>query len=213
MLRFQLQLLHLNIFYKIGVYMIFELKDLPYPKDALAPHISEETMHYHHSKHVQAYVDKTNKFKEGTEFAEKPLEEIVKNSSGGLYNNAAQLWNHEFFWPCMSPNGGGTPSGSLADAIDKSFGSFNDFKEKFKTSAAGLFGSGWTWLAKNSDGSLEIVNYSNAGNPLTDQGKSALLGVDVWEHAYYIDYRNARPKYLDAFFEIINWDYVAKNFG
>lgn len=193
--------------------MQFELKNLPYDKSALAPHISEETMHIHHSKHLQGYVDKTNKLKEGTEFADKPLVEIIKKSSGGLYNNAAQLWNHEFFWPCMSPNGGGKPSGALLSSIEKSFGSFDDFKTKFKEAATGLFGSGWTWLTKNEDGSLEIVSYSNAGNPLTDMGKTALLGLDVWEHAYYVDYRNARPKYVDAFYEIINWDHVAKNLG
>lgn len=190
--------------------MIFELKDLPYAKDALAPHISEETMDFHHSKHVQAYVDKTNMLKEGTEFSEKSLEEIVKGSKGGLFNNAAQIWNHEFFWPCLSPNGGGTPKGALLEKINETYESFDKFKEAFKTAATGLFGSGWTWLAQDAENKLEIVSYSNAGNPLAD-GKNALLGVDVWEHAYYIDYRNARPKYIDAFFEIINWEFVGSN--
>lgn len=192
--------------------MAHKLPELPYAKDALAPTISAETLEYHYGKHHQTYVDKLNGMIDGTEFADATLEDIVKKSSGGMFNNAAQVWNHTFYWNCLSPNGGGEPSGALADAITKAFGSFADFKEKFATSAAGNFGSGWTWLVKNSDGSVEIVNTSNAGCPLTE-GKTPLLTVDVWEHAYYIDYRNARPKYLDAIWGIINWDFVEKNFG
>ncbi|ALP54054.1 superoxide dismutase [Candidatus Tenderia electrophaga] len=192
--------------------MAHKLPELPYAKDALAPTISAETLEYHYGKHHQTYVDKLNGMIEGTEFADATLEDIVKKSSGGMFNNAAQVWNHTFYWNCLSPNGGGEPSGALADAITKAFGSFADFKEKFATSAAGNFGSGWTWLVKNSDGSVEIVNTSNAGCPLTE-GKTPLLTVDVWEHAYYIDYRNARPKYLDALWGIINWDFAEKNYG
>ena len=190
--------------------MEFKLKDLPYPKDALAPHISEETMDLHHGKHLQAYVNKTNSIKQGTEFENMELEEIIKKSEGGLFNNAAQLWNHEFFWQCMSPNGGGKPSGEILSALEKDFGSFDKFKEDFSGKAAGLFGSGWAWLVKNDAGKLDIATYSNAGNPVKFGGK-ALLGVDVWEHAYYVDYRNRRPEYLEHFFELINWDFVAKN--
>lgn len=190
--------------------MAFILKDLPYAKNALAPYISEETMDFHHSKHLQAYVNNTNNLIAGTEFENMALEEIIRKSSGPLFNNSAQIWNHEFFWDCMSANSGGTPKGDLLSALELNFGSFNEFKDKFVKSATSLFGSGWTWLVKNSDGKLDIVSYSNAGNPLTEN-KKALLGIDVWEHAYYIDYRNARPKYLEAFFEVINWDNVAKN--
>ncbi|MFA5513217.1 MAG: superoxide dismutase [Candidatus Kapaibacterium sp.] len=188
--------------------MAFILKDLPYPKNALAPYISEETMDFHHSKHLQAYVNNTNNLIAGTEFENMSLEDIVKKSQGGLFNNSAQIWNHEFFWDIMSPNGGGTPSGKILESLESNFGSFNEFKEKFVKAATGLFGSGWAWLVKNSDGKLDIVSYSNAGNPLTE-GKTALLGIDVWEHAYYIDYRNARPKYVEAFFDVINWNTVA----
>ncbi|MBX3044365.1 MAG: superoxide dismutase [Candidatus Kapabacteria bacterium] len=191
--------------------MSFILKELPYAKNALAPYISEETMDFHHSKHLQAYVNNTNNLIAGTEFENMPLEEIITKSSGPLFNNSAQIWNHEFFWDIMTPNGGGTPSGDMLSALEQSFGSFDSFKEKFVKSATGLFGSGWTWLVKNSDGKLDIVSYSNAGNPLTE-GKSALLGIDVWEHAYYIDYRNARPKYVEAFFDVINWNSVASKF-
>lgn len=190
--------------------MAFTLKELPYAKNALAPYISEETMDFHHSKHLQAYVNNTNNLIAGTEFENKPLVEIIKNSSGPLFNNSAQIWNHEFFWDCMTANGGGTPKGNILTAIEKNFESFEGFKDKFIKAATGLFGSGWTWLVKNSEGNLEIVSYSNAGNPLTEN-KTALLGIDVWEHAYYIDYRNARPKYLEAFFEVINWDNIERN--
>ena len=188
--------------------MSFILKDLPYAKNALAPYISEETMDFHHSKHLQAYVNNTNNLIAGTEFENMPLEDIIRKSSGGLFNNSAQIWNHEFFWDIMTPNSEGTPKGAILDSLEQNFGSFGDFKAQFVKAATGLFGSGWTWLVKNADSKLEIVSYSNAGNPLTE-GKTALLGIDVWEHAYYIDYRNARPKYAEAFFDVINWNAVA----
>ncbi|HKJ77061.1 MAG TPA: Fe-Mn family superoxide dismutase [Gammaproteobacteria bacterium] len=192
--------------------MKHELPDLPYPKTALEPHISAETLEYHHGKHHAAYVNKLNDLIPGTEFEEMSLEDIVKKSSGGVFNQAAQVWNHTFYWNCMGPNGGGEPTGAIADAIKQAFGSFDEFKEKFNASGVGNFGSGWTWLVKNSDGSIEIVNTSNAGNPMTD-GKTPLLTADVWEHAYYIDYRNARPKYLENFWNVVNWDFVNQNFG
>ncbi len=191
--------------------MKHQLPELPYPRNALAPHISEETLEYHHGKHHQTYVDKLNGLIPGTEFENASLEEIIRKADGGIFNNGAQVWNHTFFWNCMSPNGGGEPSGALAEAINKAFGSFAEFKEKFNTSGANNFGSGWTWLVKNGDGSVEIVNTSNAGNPLRD-GKTPLLTCDVWEHAYYIDYRNARPKFLEAFWNVVNWEFVAKNY-
>ncbi|HRP01785.1 MAG TPA: superoxide dismutase [Candidatus Kapabacteria bacterium] len=191
--------------------MAFELSPLPYAKNALAPYISEETMDFHHSKHVQAYVNNTNNLIVGTEFEHLSLAEIItKSKSGSLFNNAAQIWNHEFFWKVMTANGGGIPSGNLLSEIESNFGSFQVFKEQFIKSSTSLFGSGWSWLVKNSDNKLEIVSYSNAGNPLND-GKTALLGIDVWEHAYYIDYRNARAKYVEAFFDVINWDFVSSN--
>lgn len=190
--------------------MAHELPPLPYANDALQPHISAETIEFHYGKHHQTYVTNLNNLIKGTEFETASLEDIIKKSSGGLFNNAAQVWNHTFYWNCLSPNGGGEPSGAVADAIGKAFGSFAEFKEKFTTSAVTNFGSGWTWLVKNSDGSVAIVNTSNAGCPMTD-GKTALLTVDVWEHAYYIDYRNARPKYMEAFWNLVNWDFVAKN--
>jgi len=192
--------------------MAFELPPLPYAKNALAPTISEETIDYHYGKHHQTYVTNLNNLVPGTEFENASLEDIVMKSSGGIFNNAAQVWNHTFYWNCLSPNGGGEPSGALADAINKAFGSFAEFKQKFSTSAATNFGSGWTWLVKNEDGSVEIMNTSNAGTPMTS-GKKALLTVDVWEHAYYIDYRNARPKYLESIWGIINWDFVAQNYA
>ncbi len=192
--------------------MAFELPSLPYAKDALAPHISQETLEYHHGKHHQAYVNKINDLVKGTEFEKASLEDIIKKAEGGTFNNGAQVWNHTFYWNCLSPKGGGEPSGALADAINKAFGSFDKFKEKFTATAAGTFGSGWAWLVKNSDGSLEIVSKSNANNPIRD-GKTPILTCDVWEHAYYIDYRNARPKYIEAFWNLVNWDFAAKNFG
>ena len=190
--------------------MAHELPDLPYPKNALEPTISQETLEFHHDKHHQTYVTNLNNLVPGTEFENASLDEIVMKSSGGIFNNAAQIWNHTFYWNCLSPNGGGAPSGDLGSAIAKAFGSFDDFKKAFSTSAATNFGSGWTWLVKNSDGGLEIVNTSNAGNPMTD-GKTPLLTIDVWEHAYYIDFRNARPKYLEEIWKLINWDFVAAN--
>ena len=192
--------------------MAHELPALPYEMNALEPTISRETLEYHYGKHHQTYVTNLNNLIPGTEFENATLEAIVMNSSGGIFNNAAQVWNHTFYWNGLSPNGGGEPTGALADAINAAFGSFDAFKEKFAQSAATNFGSGWTWLVKNGSGTLEIVNTSNAANPMTD-GKTPLLTVDVWEHAYYIDYRNARPKYLAEIWGLINWDFVAGNFG
>jgi len=189
--------------------MKFTLPELPFPKDALKPHISEETLDYHHGKHHAAYVNNLNNLIPGTEFENMALEDIIMKSQGGIFNNAAQIWNHTFFWDSLSPNGGGVPKGVVFNQLTKYFVSFNGFKEKFSTAAATLFGSGWAWLAKNSDGSLEIIQSPNAGNPLT-LGKKPLLTIDVWEHAYYIDYRNARPKFIDHFWELINWENVAK---
>ncbi|MGJ0490363.1 superoxide dismutase [Fe] [Methylobacter sp.] len=191
--------------------MAFELPALPYAKDALAPHISEETLEYHYGKHHQTYVTNLNNLISGTEFEGLSLEEIIVKSSGGIFNNAAQVWNHTFYWNCMTPNGGGQPTGALADAINAAFGSFEKFKEEFTKCAVTTFGSGWAWLAKNADGSLALVSTSNAGCPLTT-GQTPLMTCDVWEHAYYIDYRNARPTYLEHFWSLVNWDFVAKNF-
>ncbi len=193
--------------------MAFELPDLPYAKDALEPHISAETLEYHHGKHHNTYVTKLNGMVPGTEFEGKSLEDIIKSSSGPVFNNAAQIWNHTFYWHCLSPNGGGKPNGALADAINAKWGSFEKFQEEFDNKAVNNFGSSWTWLVKLADGSLDIVNTSNAGTPLTESGMSALLTVDLWEHAYYIDYRNARPKYLEAFWKLANWDFAAENFA
>jgi len=190
--------------------MAFELPQLPYSKDALAPHISVETIEYHYGKHHNAYVTNLNKLTEGTPQANSSLEEIIKSSEGGIFNNAAQVWNHTFYWNCLSPNGGGKPSGDLAAAIDKQFGSFDKFKEEFTAKCATLFGSGWCFLVKSTDGSLVIEQYANAGNPLTN-GKTPVMTCDVWEHAYYVDYRNARPQYIEAFWKLVNWDFVAKN--
>jgi len=192
--------------------MEHKLSELPFAKDALVPHISAETLEYHYGKHHKAYLDNLNKLIPGTEFENSFLEEIVKKASGGIFNNAAQVWNHTFYWNCLSPKGGGEPSGAVASAITKSFGSFAQFKEKFTNAAVTLFGSGWAWLVKNPDDSLAIEATSNAGNPLKD-GKKTLLTCDVWEHAYYIDYRNARAKYVEAFWNIVNWDFANKNFA
>ncbi len=188
------------------------LPPLPYAKDALQPHISAETLEFHYGKHHQAYVTNLNNLIKGTEFENASLEDIIKKSSGGIFNNSAQVWNHTFFWNCMAPNAGGAPSGAVADAINQKWGSFDKFKEEFTKSCVTNFGSGWTWLVKKADGSVDIVNTSNAGTPLTGADKP-LLTCDVWEHAYYIDYRNARPKFVEAFWNIINWDFVAKNFA
>jgi Fe-Mn family superoxide dismutase len=192
--------------------MAHELPALPYEKNALEPVISAETNEYHYGKHHQTYVNNLNNLIPGTEFEAMSLEDIVTKSSGGIFNNAAQVWNHSFYWNCLSPNGGGEPSGALAEAINAKFGSFDAFKEAFSKSAATNFGSGWTWLVKTADGGVDIHNTSNAGNPLTE-GLTPLMTVDVWEHAYYVDYRNARPKYLEAIWGKINWDFVASNFG
>ncbi len=188
--------------------MPHSLPDLPYPKDALQPHISQETLEFHHGKHHRAYVTKLNELIAGTEFENASLEDIIKRSSGPLFNNAAQTWNHTFYWQSMSPKGGGEPKGKVADAIRGGFGSFADFKEKFSKAAEGTFGSGWAWLVRGQGGALEIVSTSNAQNPMTE-GKTPLLTCDVWEHAYYIDYRNARPEYVKAFWNLVNWDFVA----
>lgn len=191
--------------------MEHQLPELPYANNALAPHISAETIEYHYGKHHKTYVDNINRLIQGTEFADLSLEDIIKKApAGGIFNNAAQVWNHTFYWNCLSPKGGGEPSGEIAAAIVKSFGSFKDFQEKFTAAAVGHFGSGWAWLVKNADGSLAIEATSNAGNPLKD-GKKPLLTCDVWEHAYYIDYRNARAKYVEAFWKLVNWDFVAAN--
>jgi len=186
------------------------LPELPYAKDALEPHISAETLEFHYGKHHATYVDKLNGLLPGSEFETASLEEIIQKASGGIFNNGAQVWNHTFYWNCLSPNGGGAPEGDLAGAIDEAFGSFDAFKEAFTNSAINNFGSGWTWLVKDASGKLEIVNTSNAANPMTD-GKTPVMTCDVWEHAYYVDYRNARPKYLEAFWNLVNWDFVAQN--
>ncbi|MEL0036060.1 MAG: superoxide dismutase [Fe] [Gammaproteobacteria bacterium] len=192
--------------------MAFELPQLPYAKDALAPHISAETLDYHYGKHHNAYVVNLNNMVADTDMADMSLEEIVMNSDGGIFNNAAQVWNHTFYWNCLSPNGGGTATGAIADAIDSAFGSFAEFKQAYTDACITNFGSGWTWLVKNSEGKLAIVKTSNAGCPLTD-GVTPLLTCDVWEHAYYVDYRNARPAYVDAFWNLVNWDFVNANYA
>jgi Fe-Mn family superoxide dismutase len=193
--------------------MAFELPALPYEKNALEPHISAETLEYHYGKHHATYVTKLNGLVEGTDMASKSLEDIVKNSDGGVFNNAAQIWNHTFYWNSLSPNGGGEPSAALADAINAKWGSFADFKAALNDKAVNNFGSSWTWLVKTADGSLDIVNTSNAATPLTDASLTPLLTVDLWEHAYYIDYRNLRPKYLEGFWALVNWDFAAANFA
>ncbi|MBU0782484.1 MAG: superoxide dismutase [Fe] [Gammaproteobacteria bacterium] len=187
------------------------LPELPYAMDALAPHISQETLEYHYGKHHATYVTNLNNLIKGTEFENSSLEEIVKKSTGGVFNNAAQIWNHTFYWNSLSPNGGGEPTGKLAEAINAKFGSFDAFKDAFTKSAIGNFGSSWTWLVKKSDGSVDIANTSNAATPLTTQDKP-LLTCDLWEHAYYIDYRNARPKYLETFWNLVNWSFASSNF-
>ncbi|MEY2867155.1 MAG: hypothetical protein RIQ43_1181 [Pseudomonadota bacterium] len=188
--------------------MAIELPALPYDRTALEPHISAETIDYHYSKHHQTYVTNLNNLIAGTEFESADLETIVRKSQGGLFNNAAQVWNHTFYWNCLKPNGGGAPTGQLAEAIDAAFGSFDAFKAEFTKTAIGTFGSGWAWLVQRADGSLALVSTSNAATPLTGTDKP-LLTCDVWEHAYYVDYRNARPKYVEAFWNLVNWDYVS----
>lgn len=192
--------------------MTIQLPPLPYEMDALAPHISRETLEYHYGKHHKTYVDNLNNLIPNTEFANKTLEEIIMTSSGGVFNNAAQVWNHTFYWNCLAPNAGGTPKGALLDAITKKFGSFEAFKEQFSKTAITTFGSGWGWLVKNKDGSIDLVSTSNAQTPMTS-GQTALLTCDVWEHAYYIDYRNARAKYVESFWNLVNWDFVEKQFS
>ncbi len=192
--------------------MAFELPPLPYAQDALAPYISAETLEYHYGKHHQAYVTNLNKLTEGTDLADKSLEEVIAEADGGLFNNAAQVWNHTFYWSCMSPTGGGAPSGDVAEKINSAFGSYDEFKAKFTTAATTQFGSGWAWLADDGSG-LQIMKTANADLPLKHAAK-AVLTIDVWEHAYYIDYRNARPKYIETFLDhLVNWDFVAANLG
>jgi Fe-Mn family superoxide dismutase len=191
--------------------MKHERPELPYPSNALEPYISQETLSFHHGKHHQAYVNKLNELIVGTEFEDASLKEIVEKASGGIFNNAAQVWNHTFYWNCLAPTGGGAPTGAIADAIAAKWGSFDKFQESLSQSAVTNFGSGWTWLVNNEEGELEIVNTSNAGNPLT-QGKTPILTIDVWEHAYYVDYRNARPQYVDAYWNLVNWKFANDNF-
>ena len=189
--------------------MAIELPPLPYARDALAPHISAETLDFQYGKHHQTYVTNLNNMIKGTEFENLGLDDIVKKASGGMFNNAAQVWNHTFYWNSLSPRGGGEPSGKLADAIKKTFGSFQQFKDQFTQTCVGTFGSGWGWLVQRPDGALGLVSTSNAATPLTGNDR-ALLTCDVWEHAYYIDYRNARPKYLEAFWNLANWEFAAE---
>lgn len=191
---------------------MIQLPELPYSKDALKPHISPETLEYHYGKHHKTYVDNLNGLIKGTDMENMSLEEIIKKATpGSLFNNSAQVWNHTFYWHCLSPKGGGEPKGALGEAINKSFGDFKTFKEKFQDTAIKTFGSGWAWLVKKSDGTLAIESTSNAATPLTDASKKALLTCDVWEHAYYIDYRNSRPNYMTAFWNLVNWEFVEKN--
>lgn len=189
--------------------MPYELPQLPYDMDALQPYISKETLEYHYGKHHAAYVNNLNKLVEGTEFAGASLEDIVKKASGGIFNNGAQVWNHTFYWNCMSPEGNREPAGALLNAIKSDFGSFEEFKDKFSVAAATLFGSGWAWLVKTDAGKLEIVQESNAGNPLT-KGLEPIMTCDVWEHAYYIDKRNRRPAYIDDFWKLVDWETIGK---
>jgi superoxide dismutase, Fe-Mn family len=190
--------------------MAIELPALPYEMDALAPHISKETLEFHYGKHHNSYVTNLNKLIAGTEFSSMNLEDIVCKSSAGMFNNAAQIWNHSFYWNSLSPRGGGAATGDIAGAINETFGSFEGFKEKFSAAATTLFGAGWTWLVRDKNGALAIEQTSNAGCPLTEN-KTPILTCDVWEHAYYIDYRNARPSYVGAFWNLVNWDFANKN--
>ncbi|QUM84378.1 superoxide dismutase [Moritella sp. 28] len=193
--------------------MSITLPALPYAQDALEPHISAETLSFHYGKHHNTYVVKLNGLIEGTPLAEKSLEEIVKSSEGPVFNNAAQVWNHTFYWNSLTPSAKGQPEGALADAINAKFGSFEAFQTAFNDKAVNNFGSSWTWLVKNAEGELEIVNTSNAGTPITEAGVTPLITVDLWEHAYYIDYRNLRPSYLNGFWALANWDFAAANFA
>jgi superoxide dismutase, Fe-Mn family len=190
--------------------MEHKLPELPYAKDALQPHISAETLEYHHGKHHNAYVTKLNELIKGSKHENMSLEEIILSSEGGVFNNAAQVWNHTFFWNCLAPKGGGAPTGKVAELINQKWGSFDKFKDEFAKAAVGNFGSGWTWLIQNKQGEVELFNTSNAQTPMTS-GHNALLTLDVWEHAYYIDYRNSRPNFINAFWNLVNWDFVNKN--
>ena len=187
-----------------------ELPALPFAIDALEPHISAETLQFHHGKHHATYVDKLNGLIPGTAFESATLEEIIQRSSGGIFNNAAQVWNHSFYWNCLSPDGGGAPTGKIAERIDNHWGAFEKFQAELTQSALTNFGSGWTWLVQNAQGELEIVNTSNAGSPLTDD-KTPILTIDVWEHAYYIDFRNVRPQYIEAYWQLVNWEFANQN--
>lgn len=188
--------------------MTFTLPALPYAMDALAPHISKETLEYHYGKHHQTYVDNLNKLIVDTPFINKSLEDIIKEAKGPVFNNAAQVWNHTFYWHCLSPQGGGEPEGKLAEKIQETFGSFEKFKDQFSQTAATTFGSGWAWLVQDTHGKLSIISTSNANTPMVE-GYTALLTCDVWEHAYYIDYRNARVNYIQAFWKLVNWEFVS----
>jgi Fe-Mn family superoxide dismutase len=190
--------------------MTIKLPDLPYAQNALHPHISQETLEFHYGKHHAAYVNNLNNLIKDSKFANSSLEDIIRQSDGGIFNNAAQIWNHTFYWNSLSPKGGGKPRGKIAQAIEKQFGSFEKFKEDFSNAAQTVFGSGWAFLVINKEGNLEITKESNAGCPLTKNQK-AILTCDVWEHAYYIDYRNARPKYVEAFWNLVNWDFAESN--
>lgn len=190
--------------------MEHKLPELPYAKDALQPHISAETLEYHHGKHHNAYVTNLNNLIKGTKYENMSLEEIITSSEGGVFNNSAQVWNHTFFWNCLSPKGGGAPTGKVAELINKKWGSFDKFKEEFAKAATTNFGSGWTWLIQNKQGDIEIFNTGNANTPMTS-GHKAVLTLDVWEHAYYIDYRNSRPNFINAFWNLVNWDFVNQN--
>ncbi|MBP9706717.1 MAG: superoxide dismutase [Fe] [Oligoflexales bacterium] len=189
--------------------MTIKLPELPYSMDALQPHLSKETLEFHYGKHHNTYVVKLNELTKGGEFENATLEEMILKAHGPIFNNAAQVWNHTFYWNCLSPKGGGEPKGPLAEAIKSSFGSFATFKEQFTSSSVTLFGSGWAWLVKKGDGKLAIVQEGNAGNPMTKDMRP-ILTCDVWEHAYYIDYRNARPKYLESFWSLVNWDFAGR---
>ena len=191
--------------------MNFELPLLPFAMDALEPFISRQTLEFHHGKHHLTYVNNLNKLTVGTKFEKSSLEEIIQTADGGIFNNAAQVWNHTFYWNCLSPNGGGQPTGKLLEAIKNEFGSFEEFKEKFSVAATTLFGSGWTWLVKAKENSLQIIQTSNAINPMT-QGSTPLLTCDVWEHAYYLDKQNRRPAYVEDFWKIVDWKAVTERY-